>query len=508
MKKLFVLGLCLLFVFITSASFASAENVSLESGRISSAQLRLEEPTSNWAGLTIINDAILLSESTNSFMSINIPSYTLQQAIFPGSNFKNDGHYYMASLLSSFNQSHIINASATQLASEKLFSSADFPTFYPGYNSLRDNPNKTFCCKTESIWFLGTEVEAFSVTIPNAIEYYVVPYNNSGSLTPLFLVPFKDSFCYNSSACVGEFLLPINANPYYFYLINSEQPEEIVPTRTGTSNPEKKIDPPLKNDITFVVPSDISARAGSTIRLPFSIINRYTRDISEGLVRAFVDSQWISQDFEFDFLDGYSTTSNFISIDLPSSLEPGIYEFSVGVHIFDFNADGPYYEEQIVRVLVSEYEALPFVTINGTVDFIQSVNQSGQLVTFTLYNNGDSWLEDIKLILFMDGKEIVVGGPYILGTGLYGRYSYSFLFDEPGTYSGLLSLYVGDHLLASQPLLAVVHPGESDSFVQKLSANMNWFLLFLFIVLSVLLLFLFPCRYYRFVPCFCSKKKK
>ena len=65
----------------------------------------------------------------------------------------------------------------------------------------------------------GANYTGFSTIINQGIHYYVLKYNDSGDIMPLFLVPLADEICYNSTSCVGEFMLPTSPRDYNFYVL-------------------------------------------------------------------------------------------------------------------------------------------------------------------------------------------------------------------------------------------------------------------------------------------------
>jgi hypothetical protein len=147
------------------------------------------------------------------------------EATFPGFNLNDGTYYYAAMLPTNFSLLNVNNITANDLESNQLFSAGQFPNFYgTNYYDYSDNPKNTFCCDFENVTLSGMNYSAFKIDLQQNVELFVLNYNASGTPTPLFLVPFTDSICYNVTACVGQFLLPVSATPYSFYAL-SQFPE-------------------------------------------------------------------------------------------------------------------------------------------------------------------------------------------------------------------------------------------------------------------------------------------
>ncbi len=214
----FFTGLIVLFLSGFS-TMVFAGDINMTSGNSYYAKLESVSDTSHWAGLTVVNNAQDLSESSSPFMSLTINSPIMAEVSFPGENLKDGVHYYAAMIPSSFDANNLENISNSDLAEDGLFNSTIYPTFHPNYDSRNDNPNITFSSNQTNITIAGVNYTAFVVTLPTNIPYYVLKYDDGGVKYPLFIVPFDDHICYNSTDCVGQFLLPVSDDAYNFYIL-------------------------------------------------------------------------------------------------------------------------------------------------------------------------------------------------------------------------------------------------------------------------------------------------
>jgi len=197
-----------------------AGSLPLQSGHSYYTELVTYAPSNNWAGLTITHNLLALSDSPYPFASLTLSTPVIQAVQFPGYNLKDDNHYYAAMFSSTFNLNNVLNVSPSDLDAGGMFDSTHYPQFYPDYASINDNPNKTFCCNTSVIPIGGRNYTAFHVKLATNADYYLLKYKDGSTTEPLFLVEIKDQVCYNSTACVGEFLLPKSTSAYNFYVLS------------------------------------------------------------------------------------------------------------------------------------------------------------------------------------------------------------------------------------------------------------------------------------------------
>ncbi len=210
-----------LLLSLTVITNVKADSISTESGNSYYAKLESLSPTTHWAGLIVNHNAQTLDDTINPFLTMLIDSPVITQVQFPGYNLKDEQHYYAAMIPSTFSTNNIINVTPSDLQSEVLFRSAEFPIFYPNYDSINDNPNKTFCCTTATVTLGGKNFTAFKTTLPQGVNYYLLKYDEGGgAYTPLFLTEIKDEICYNNLACVSEFILPVTSIDYNFYALS------------------------------------------------------------------------------------------------------------------------------------------------------------------------------------------------------------------------------------------------------------------------------------------------
>lgn len=228
MRKIFFIKLTLFvlvsFLLIFSANFVSADNVSLFSGNSYYLNLESTFQSLNWAGIKISNDLTPLSESQYPFTSLTLNSPVVIEATFPGYNFKDGEHWYVAKTSSNpseqFNLNYVQNVTPSDLDAYKLFNVSDYPIFYPNYDDISDSPYDTFSSTTDWLMIGGRNMTAFKITLNTGIDYYVLRYFDGTVLRPLFLVDIADATCFGSYSCVGEFMLPVSPTPYNFYSVN------------------------------------------------------------------------------------------------------------------------------------------------------------------------------------------------------------------------------------------------------------------------------------------------
>ncbi|MGM5480081.1 MAG: hypothetical protein ACQESC_01340 [Nanobdellota archaeon] len=213
----FIIGLSL----VSLIPFVQADSLDFISGFSYFTTLETTAPSGRWAGLTITNSGDPLpSESTTSFIDFPITTPTISEESFPGANYLDGDHYFAAMLDDTFNLSNVKNISLSDLDSEQLFSSSDFPDLYPNYYDNNDNPQITFQDNMTSILLGGENFTAFKISLAQNVDYYLLSYDVGGNTRPLFIVPFDYQTCYKGTSCVGEFLLPTSPNSYNFFLLN------------------------------------------------------------------------------------------------------------------------------------------------------------------------------------------------------------------------------------------------------------------------------------------------
>jgi hypothetical protein len=118
-----------------------------------------------------------------------------------------------------------------------MFNVSEFPDFYAptDYDDLNDNPENTFCCNKTDIVIGGINYTAFIINLRQNTEYFLLKYNNSGLMTPLFLTLYENSNnCYlgnlsfgaldnttheGNPNCDGQFIVP-RYQTYNFYVLS------------------------------------------------------------------------------------------------------------------------------------------------------------------------------------------------------------------------------------------------------------------------------------------------
>lgn len=224
---LFIIILIMGFISTTSLGpLIQGRAITVISGHIKRVSLETTAPTTKWVGITITNSVSPLSESALPFYTINVSTFSenIETYQFPGANLKDGNHYYGAMIPDEFNSNYLVNVTPGDLDENGTFSSSEFSIFYPGYETYNTNPNKTFCCDTTTIEISNVNYTVFNITLAQDVTYYLINYNESGNLTPLFLCPFEDTICYDGSGCVAQFMLPRADYSYNFYTINKHTP--------------------------------------------------------------------------------------------------------------------------------------------------------------------------------------------------------------------------------------------------------------------------------------------
>lgn len=218
-KKYKILMLSMIFLLV-SMSFVFAGSVNVKSGRVLFMSLETDFDSYNWVGLKVINDATPLSESVFPFLNLQLNAPAIIETSFPGYNLKDSSYYYASMLSPNFNLLNVKNISAVDLESNQLFTPSDYPQFYEkDYYTYSDNPKNTFCCNMTTVPLGGNNYTAYALTLNSDVNYYLLKYDDGENVTPLFLSEFKDATCYNSSACVSQFLMPISDTEYNFFLL-------------------------------------------------------------------------------------------------------------------------------------------------------------------------------------------------------------------------------------------------------------------------------------------------
>lgn len=345
-KKLLTI-LAMLFLFFTLFTFLTfttqnvlADKINVTSGHIYSAVLHTSISSDSWAGVKVIHDSTTLTESYSPFLAANLGTNTIIQSTFPGVNLNDGSHYYLASILSTYDPNNLENISASDLEENKIFNETNFDVFYPDYNGTRDNPENTFCCTTKTIQLNGKTITVFDIIIGQNIHYYLGKYNDSGNGVPLFISPIQNETCYNGTSCVSEFLLPKNSNPYYFYALNSSATTPTTTTnhshhrRRNTTNETTTNN---NNDELFslnlTVHRIVETEQGKPVSILFKVGNDGDIPSTEYIVGPVVPRQW-----EFSYrkvsitlYPGNERIGNFLIEPRPTT-EPGDYDVLVTLY--------------------------------------------------------------------------------------------------------------------------------------------------------------------------------
>ena len=123
------------FFMIASSSFVSADSVDVIAGHIYYSNLEANSPSSRWSGITVTTNGADFDESNLPFGSIQFVTPEITPREFPGDNLDDGIHYFAAMFDDSFNLTRVHNVTSGDLDPEEMFSSVDFPIFYPDYSS-------------------------------------------------------------------------------------------------------------------------------------------------------------------------------------------------------------------------------------------------------------------------------------------------------------------------------------------------------------------------------------
>ncbi len=220
-SKISYLCLIALALFFVSLAAAQDSSVSLEAGDIESESVLGINPSERWVGVV---GTVFRGNSS-------LPGFRIGDVGFsdgdPGEVVSLDiegiqgGGYYLGFTPPELdlNVDSISGVTASDLSTGGIFSSAQYPSFYPSeedvnYTQLFDNPNKTFETG-ETIRIDDSNFEAAYINLSGKKQYLVKYEMENGSETPLFVSPIdaltRNGSEYNScymGECDFEALLP------------------------------------------------------------------------------------------------------------------------------------------------------------------------------------------------------------------------------------------------------------------------------------------------------------
>jgi len=219
-NKLLVTTLLFVIVFLLMSFVSAQQSVDIDAGHVYYAVLEANHDTIHWAGINVLTDVegTILPGRSITNMPLSIPIMTSIQ--LPDNGAKGSDYYFAAMLEDPLNLSKVENISATDLNANNIFNSTHFPHFYPEYLSLADDPFATLCCSSYTIQLGGVNFSSYRTTLDTGTNLYLLKYDNGNTGTPLFLVEYDDMTCFNSSSCVGQFMIPPANSDYYFYGIS------------------------------------------------------------------------------------------------------------------------------------------------------------------------------------------------------------------------------------------------------------------------------------------------
>lgn len=216
-----MIHLFLFIVFVVVFALAiNADSIDMLYGRSYYVDLDTRSLSGRWAGIKVVNNGFPLAEGPTPFTQVRMDSPEVLEEAFSGYNLNDGVHYYAIMHPGTFSASNLVDVEDSDLEDTGLFNIANYPVFYPNYYQNNDNPNKTFCCNKTDVMIGGVNFTAFHTNLADSIDYYLLKYNDGGTDYPLFLSPITDSTCYNSTSCVGEFMLPISPTDYNVYSLS------------------------------------------------------------------------------------------------------------------------------------------------------------------------------------------------------------------------------------------------------------------------------------------------
>ena len=301
-------------------AFANADTIDLLAGHSYYVDIEANSMSNNWVGLKVVNDIFPLQDRIDSFISVISPIPSIVGVTFPGANLKDDEHYYAAMLPNvDINLNNIFNTSSGDLAPDQLFSEDQFSTFYPDYASRSDNPSQTFIDGSEIILVGGVNYTALTTEVAENITYYLLKYNNSGKMTPLFLSRIADANCYNMTSCVSEFMLPINPDHYYFYVLSENEEYEFATYIDGSSTASDVFSQTalpyiVRVDATYLytgLPAEnlsiiIGEENGQNLFVPYKLTGYVSDAYSIGIANSSGSETFLISPTVYPTLDNYS----------------------------------------------------------------------------------------------------------------------------------------------------------------------------------------------------------
>ena len=129
----------ILLIVLAVSQIVSAESVGLDSGHSYYVELETSMGTLNWAGAEISLSSAPLEESRFPItVPMTLATPTIWKPYFPGSNFVDDHHYFAAMFPEEFDLNNVRDMTAADVGMGGVFSSSNYPQFYPDYLGKHD----------------------------------------------------------------------------------------------------------------------------------------------------------------------------------------------------------------------------------------------------------------------------------------------------------------------------------------------------------------------------------
>lgn len=312
---------------------AYPDSADVGSGHIYGANLSSITPTSRWAGIFGSLTSTPLSVGTTPFSNFNVGSPSVYGASLPGLNLKNGYHYFvLLPVNTSLVIDNITNITASDLNENGLFNQSNFPHFHPGYDTLGDNGNYTFCCNQTTFTIDGVNFSGYTITLAQDVEYGLLKYQyNSTTAYPFFLVELDDYTCLDLLPCNFEFLIPYDKT-YYFYTL-SKIPSYIITTYIDGTPGTAFSRPALPYNLTVRVTRlyggtpvenltvGVTEENGNNLFVPLRLSGITSLTVAAGKTNSDGYVQFVAVPTEYPIISGYSIKVSILTDDLQSILK-------------------------------------------------------------------------------------------------------------------------------------------------------------------------------------------
>ncbi len=212
-SRIFFLVVSLILILFSALSLA-VDNISVRDGKIYLAGLYSNSQTNKWGGRygTINNNYVAISRRPFYYDYVS-SAETIFQSL-GGGNLGNGYNLVLMPVNVSFDVTRLYPTNHLDLQAGVLFPSS----MYDG----EDNPENTFNCDVkENFQISGINFSTCHVRLLKNVEMGLFKYlTDNGNYVPVYVVDISDYVCYKGGSCNYELLLPITAEPYFYYYIS------------------------------------------------------------------------------------------------------------------------------------------------------------------------------------------------------------------------------------------------------------------------------------------------